>query len=380
MSKVRIRMPGYDSYAINYMSRRGIDILNVEQRKDGNVYTIWMDDVEKFDEKVYEIVNYLGIKRVLLTIFQNRHFLFAILCSMIIMVFLSHCVFEVEVIHANKDVRVLIEDELYDHGVRPFMIKKSFEELQEIKKTIKNEYPEEIEWLEINDDGMKYTVRVEERIITRKENEPEYCNVVSTKDAIVLGSVAKKGQVKVQTNDFVKKDDVLISGEITFNDKTMSHVCADGEVFGNTWYKVAISVPLLHTSKEFTGARKGNLGWEFGSTYNRIFKVHYDEYDVKKVKLFSIGKFALYKEEVAEYVSKEMEYTEEEAMEEALKQAREKLSVKLDEHSKILSEKVLQSSSYDSIISVEIFYSVKEIIGTKVEEIIIAEDEKVSPE
>ncbi len=367
MNKVSIRLPGYDRYAINYLRKRDIDILNIIYSEEGNIYTIYSADLEKLDSDIIEIVSYKGIKKFFKIVKMNSHFLFSIILSIVLMVAFSKVVVQVEVIHSNKDVRVLIEDELYDHGIKPFSFKKSFDELQDIKKKIKDDYPENIEWLEIVDDGMKYTVRVEERIITKPVQDPQYCNVVSTKDSIVLSGVAKKGQMVVAPNDFVKKDSILISGKITFNEATKSYVCGDGEVFGNTWYRVAISIPIEHTNKNFTGKKKGNVGFEFGSTYNRVFKIHFDDYDVSKKKIFSLGKFALYKETVEEYEEETLKYSEEEALEEALKQAREKLMIKLDSQSEILSENVLQTDSYDSIISVEVFYSVKEIISNRVE-------------
>ncbi len=374
MNKVLIKLPGYDKYAINYLRKREIDILNVTVSSEGNIYMIYEADLEKLDEDVIQIVSYRGVKKIIKMLFANKHFVLAVLTAITLMFLISNVVVQVEVIHSNKDVRILVEDELYDHGIKPFILKKSFGELQNIKEQIKKLHPQDIEWLEINDEGMRYTVRVEERIITREEEEPPYCNVVSLKDAIVLSSVAKKGQTVVLPNDFVKKDSVLIRGQVMFNENTKSYVCADGTVYGNTWYKVDISVPLTHDIKNYTGKKKPNLGFEFGSVYNRLFKVHFDDYDVKKAKLFGIGRFALYKESVEEYTPEEKTYTEEEALEEALKQAREKLFVKIPKDSQILDEKVLQSSSYDSIISVEIFYSVKEVISTKVEAEIVVED------
>lgn len=367
MNKVLIRLPGYDKYAINYLRRRDIDILNITYQKDGNVYTIYESDVEKLDIDLIEVVSYRGLKRIISSIKNNLHLLIATFVSVAIMSLISNVVVEVEVIHSNKDVRVLIEDELYDRGVKSFIFKKTFDQLQAIKDDIRAMHPEEIEWLEINDEGMKYVVRVEERIITKPIEESPYCNVISTKDARVISAVAKKGQTTVLPNDFVKKDSILISGKITMGEKTKSHVCALGDVYGNTWYRVSISVPLNHTHKNYTGKEKSNVGFEFGSTYKRIFKVHFDEYDVEKKKLLALGKFALYKEKVLEYTEDDEFYSEEEALEEALKQAREKLLIKLDVGAEIEDEKVLQSSTYDSIINVEIFYSVREIIGRQVE-------------
>ena len=38
---------------------------------------------------------------------------------------------------------------------------------------------------EIIEDGMKYTVKVEERIITKDEKTKEYCDIISTKSAVI---------------------------------------------------------------------------------------------------------------------------------------------------------------------------------------------------
>lgn len=377
MNKVLIKIPGYDKYAINYFRRRNIDILFITYESDGNIYTIYESDLDKLDSDIIEVVSYKGFKKILKNFKNNIHFFIALLCTIGIMYFISNIVVQVEIIHSNKDIRVLIEDELYDRGVKAFMFKKSFKELQKIKDDIRNQHPEELEWLEINDEGMKYVVRVEERIITRPEDEPPYCNVLSKKDAIILSAVAKKGQTVVLPNDFIKKDDILITGKIMLNEKTKSHVCADGVVYGNTWYRVSISVPLEHTHKNYTGKKKNNIGLEFGSLYNRIFKIHFDNYDISKKKLLSLGKFSLYKETVTEFTEEKEVFSEEEALEEALKQAREKLLVKLEPEAEIIDEKVLQSNTYDSIINVEIFYSVKEIISSRViSEIVEEKSEK----
>lgn len=376
MNKIRIKLFDDNHYSIKYLYRRKINVYNIEYSDNGNIYTIDEENLEKIGLDSIDVISYKGLKSLLFTLKRNIHFLVSILISILMMVFLSNVIVNVTVIHSNKDVRTLVLDELYDSGIKPFILKKSFNELQDIKKRIKNEYKDDIEWLEIIDDGMKYTVRVEERIITNKEEEPNYCDIVSTKDAVVLNIVSSKGQTVVDASDLVKKDSVLISGEIKFNESVKNHVCAEGEVYGNTWYRVSISVPLEHDEKEYSGLKKSNIGLEYGSNYMRVFKVHMDEYDVEKKKLFSIGRLALYKETVKEYSTKTENYTETEAMEEALRQAREKIELKLSDKATILDEKVLQSDIYNSIISLSVFYSVKEPIGKRVEKEIIEEDTK----
>lgn len=366
-NKIKIKFSSDSHNTIKNLYRKQINIYNIDYTDSGNIYTIDEKDLENLNLDDVEILSYRGFKNLFLKVKRNIHFLLATIISMLLLLFLSNCIVRVDIIHSSKDIRELLETELYSLGIKPFTLKKSFNAIQEIKNHIKNEYPNDIEWLEIIDDGMKYTIRVEERILTNPKKEAEYCNVVSTKDAIIMNVTSQKGQSILNINDHVKNGDIIISGQIKFNEETKSHTCASGIVYGNTWYRVATSVPFEHTSKDYTGKTKHNLAFEFGTNYNRIFKVHYDEYDVEKKCLFRLGLFAIYKETIKEYTTQKKTYTEEEAYQVALKEAREKLEIKLGPEATILNEKVLQSNTYNSIISIDVFYSVKEVISKQVE-------------
>ncbi len=365
MNRVKIKLSIINP--IKELYKLQVNVYNIEYHKDFTVITIDEDDLEKIEKLNFEILSFRGLKFILKKLKNNIHFLISIALSILIMYLLSNVCFSVNVIHSKKEIRTLIEDELYDHGIKPFSFKKRFKEIGIIKETIKNEYPNDIEWLEIIDDGMKYTVRVEERIITKEKKSSDFCNVISTKDATILGITSSHGQTLLTPGSIVKKGDTLISGEIKFNEEAKARTCAEGVVYGNTWYKISVSIPLNYTKKEYTNKKKNNLAFELGTKYNRIFKVHFDEYDVDKVKIFGIGNFALYKESIKEYKSIKSKYSKEEALEEAKKRARENLLTNIGDKATILDEKVLQTDDYNSIISVEIFYSVKEIISKVVE-------------
>jgi len=367
MNKIKIKIPEENNYVLKILYKLRIDIYNIEYYENGNIYTIDEKEIENLPFDSYEILSYKGIKNIFHKIKIHKNFLIATLISIFLMIIMSNIIVDVDVIHNDKDIRVLIEDELYDLGIKPLIWKKNYQKIQYIKDKIKTSYPDDIEWLEIIDEGMKYTVRVEERIITKIEQKPEYCNIISTKDATILNMISSSGQTVVDINDYVKKGTILISGDIKFNETTKSHTCAEGTVYGNTWYRIAISIPLAHTKKKYTTKTTYNIGFEFGSTYNRVFKIHFKDYDIEKIKIFSLGRFALYKEKIKEYIPEKSTYTENEALKKALEEARKKLFIKLTDNAEILDEKVLQSNTYNSIMNVEIFYSVKEIISKKVE-------------
>ncbi len=363
--KIKIKISDDSKYVIRRLNRKNIDIYDIEYRSNGNVYTVNLDDLDRIGFENVDIVSYKGIDSLIFKIKRHKHFILGCMLSILVMFFLSNCIFKIEVIHGDKEIRDLVREELKNNNVHEFMIKKSFDELQIVKENIKNKYPENIEWLEIIDDGMKYTVRVEERIITKEEEKPDYCDIISTKDAMVLSINSNSGQNRVDLTDYVKKGTVLISGAVYFNEEIKSYTCAEGEVYGNTWYTVNASVPLDYIDKKYTGKKSKNIAFEYGSKLTEIFKVHLDKYDTVKEKIFSIGNFTLYKETHKEYVSKNSKYEVEEAYLKALEIGREKLLIGLDKSATILSEKVLQRNVYDSIIEVEIFYSVKELISEK---------------
>ena len=363
---VRVKLLEDSHYVIKYLNRRKVNIYNIEYNGNGNIYTIDEDDIDKIPLES-EVLNYSGLKGIILKCKRHKHLIIALLMSIVLMYFLSNVTFQVEIIHNDKHIRQIIEDELFEFGIHPFMLKKSFNQIQKIKDKIKNDYKEDIEWLEIIDEGMKYTVRVEERIITKDTEENLYCDVESEKDAIVISSSVSAGQLVVDASDAVKKGSLLVSGAVKFREETKSYVCAEAEVFANTWYTVNVSVPLNHKIKNYTNNKSNNITLLLGSKKVSIFKVHFKEYDTKRKKIFTIGKFTLYKDTNLEYISKHKKYSLDAAKEVALKKGREKILTNLEDTSEILSEKVLQTNEYDSIIDMEIFYSVKENIAHQVE-------------
>jgi hypothetical protein len=51
-------------------------------------------------------------------------------------------------------------------------------------------------------------------------------------------------------NDYVKKDDLLISGDIKNTDDIVAQVCANGIVYAEVWYIVNIKIPKNVTEEE----------------------------------------------------------------------------------------------------------------------------------
>ena len=117
-------------------------------------------------------------------------------------------------------------------------------------------YKDEIEWLEIENVGVKYIVRLELRKIPEQADTIENRHIVASKDAIIKIIESSSGQIVKNKNDFVHKGDIIISGSIKLNEETKKNIGAIGNVYGEVWYKTTIEYPLIYKENKETGNKR----------------------------------------------------------------------------------------------------------------------------
>ena len=76
---------------------------------------------------------------------------------------LSSIIFHIEVIHTSKKIRNMVIEDLEEFGIKKFHFKVSYEEKEEIVSKILEKETDKVEWLEIEEVGVSYVIRVEER-------------------------------------------------------------------------------------------------------------------------------------------------------------------------------------------------------------------------
>ena len=69
---------------------------------------------------------------------------------------------------------------------------------------------------------------------------------------IIDPTITNKGQEIKQVGDYVSEGDILISGEIKFNEETKNIVCASGDVYAEVWYTTEVKLPLNYTEEKYT--------------------------------------------------------------------------------------------------------------------------------
>ncbi len=304
-----------------------------------------------------------GIYRLKPFLIKNKIFFTTILFGLVIFVFLKNVIIKVEVIHSDKQIREFVTDELEQRGIKRLTLKKSYKELQKIKQEILEKYPNKLEWIEIENIGMTYKIRIEQRIITDIPKSDDYCHIIASKSTILTKVNSTAGMNLKMPGDYVEKGDIIISGDITYNEELKNSLCAQGEAYGEVWYKASVKVPLNYQEKIKTGKSRINFMYETEKDKHTILKSRFDNKVVENKKLFSLLGVTIYYQKEYEVKVENKKYTKEEALDRALELAAEKINLKLDEKEHIIAQKVLNNKLKDSTMYVDVFTSVEENIG-----------------
>ena len=306
-----------------------------------------------------KIIKYEGIKGIIIHLKKYLYYYILMLLCFIWMDLISSYIIKIEVIHENSAIRKLITNELYNHGIKKYSLGYNYDTLMQIKNDILKDNPNTIEWMSINRVGMKYIIRVEERIIKDNNYIDKPRSIIAKKDALITKVISSKGDILVRSGDYVKKGDILISGFIYFNDQIKSLTSANGVVYGNVWYEVLIRIPKVKEEVITTGKERYNL-----IINNKILLKNkyllFKQNNIKEIKLLGL-KIKIFKE--VEYLKKEHLLTDNELNKELNTKIKESFNQKLKNNGEIVSQKVLKKVENNSTIEYRVFVITNEVIS-----------------
>lgn len=176
----------------------------------------------------------------------------------------------------------------------------------------------------------------------------------------------EKGQPLVSINDHVTKGQLLVSGIIGKEEQL-----ARGKIFGETWYKSTVVLPLEATFQVLTGKYMEkhyiavkNISLPIWGFQKPAFR-HYEIDRLKRPFRFWKWDLPIYYERVVFRETQEAKrsYTWVEALAKAKELARKELKAKLPEDAMIKGEKVLHQAKENGKVRVELHYQVIENIA-----------------
>lgn len=372
-SKIRVRITGKNiDRFINRLIKNDFTLYDLKQENKKSIVILIpyleLENLYKI-KTVYDIdvLGYKGFKNIKNNLAKNKYIIISIIIGFIILKILTSLVFSIEIVHNNENLRNIVMQELNENGIKKFSLKKSYYEISKIKEIILEKYKDNIEWIEIEEKGTKYIVRLEERIDNRKEEDNKLQDIISTSDALILNVEADCGEIIRNTNDYVHKGDVVISHNITLNGEIKNQVKAIGKIYGEVWYNVSVSYPLHYRKEVETEESKKVISFYIFDKKIELF--NFKKYENKKVSTNTILKNNIFPIKLSIERQTKLDIideinSKEEAIEKAEQSARDTINSKLKEKEYIIDVKKLKVSENDSKIEVEFFVSVyKDITG-----------------
>lgn len=336
-----------------------INLYNISYVKDKMVVLIDVKDYLKIKRLNYyskiRVVKYDGLLNIKKIIKDNMFYISVIFLSFIWMNLLTNYIVDIEIIHSNSGIRRLLKEELDKNNVKRFSLAYSFEELDNITKKILADNKNNLEWVSIKKDGMKYIVRAEERIIKSEEVSDKPRDIVASKDAYITKVISNKGNVLVRQGEYVKKGTVLISGKITLYEDVKGVTSASGSVYGNVWYESVVEIPKEISSERLTGRKRYNLNVGNKILLRNKYQ-NFRQKNIREIKIFGL-KIKFYREEEVEIIKTK---TDDEY---ALRRLKEEFDKKLNGKGVIIYQKVLKKEENNSTIKYRVFIITNELIN-----------------
>ena len=368
INRVKISITGKNpDYFLKEIIKRNINLYKTEKNYKELQVIIDYQDLELINsmKTTYKlrIIERYGLSKYKYLLKKYSVFLSCLILGILINIILSNLIFEVEIIHSNQDLVKTINQDLKEFGLRKYHPKVSYSKKEKIKNQLLAKEKDLLEWIEIEEKGTKYVVKVEQR---KKNTTPKECNprhIIAKKNALVTDIAASSGEIKKKKNDYVEKGEVLISGLIYNKEDIVSKRCSIGQVYGEVWYNVKLQIPKVYKETKRTNIEKKGLTLkvfnkelDFPCNYQTYEKKAYNIIDSKIIPLsLGLAKFEKTTENLKKINLKNVDKI-------ALATATEKIKKQLKKDESIISKKVLKKTENNSKIEVEVFFKVKEDI------------------
>lgn len=305
-------------------------------------------------------------KAYLIHLYKTKKiFLYSTIFAFLVIILLTNIIFSVRVVETDKEIKDMILTDLRENGITRFRFKVSYKRKEAIREKILEKEKDYLEWLEIEEIGTMYQIKVIRRINNPKEEELKPRSIVAKKKGRITRIEADYGEVTTKKNDVVDKGDTLISGLIKNKEEIKTKVAARGKVYAEVWYQVNLNLPTLYQEEIKTGNKKNTLEIIFldkNIFISELFK--YNNSISKETVLYNnpLIPFRISFTKKEEIKLKQVAYQEDKTLKKIKKLAVDKLKQRIGNDIKILAINVLKKKASADKIEVELFFKVEEDI------------------
>lgn len=368
---------------INTAQAAGIAVWDVAWQKNGHaVCSLYVRDFRRFRKVArqagvkFHIIKKRGLPFILARVQKRKFFVLGLFLFFVVLMTMSNIVWTVDVrgnatIPEKEVLRLAREAGVY-RGQFQFRLPDNDVIQYELMRQLGD-----ASWVGMRMQGTRAIITVVEKRRIDEEDEADDgsgpYDLVARKPAVIADlSGVKSGRIVVEYNDTVTKGDTLVSGIYGSEEEAAEEIAgARGIVLGETWYKTAVSVPLVQTRKTYTGERyasrspfighwsltlpfRGKVPFSRYETIDHAHTLHFYKWQLP---------FGLVRREYLETEKRHARRTPAEAEALAVKLAEQDVRSKLGQHGEIVANKVLQKEEKDGKVMINILFTVRENIA-----------------
>ena len=332
---------------IHIINVKRIDVATIHITIDYNDYENMVQIVKKLNGK-FKIV---GSKGILFFVGKLKSKFFLTIGGgifVILLLYFSTFVWSIEITTKQNVSPYEIRQQLYSLGIKPGISKKDID-FKEVEKKLEN-INSDILWLRARVEGSTLKIAIEEKVNPPEIKEEKYGNLVAKMDGEVSRVYAFSGRATVHSGEYVRAGDVVIEG-INGKEEEPYEVVPDGVVMANTFYEKSMIATVNGTELKRSGEKDSDIYLTFFGKKIYIKKAIKDFKDYDKIE--ESGKIIT---NVDYYEKKEfpIELTEEEIINNSVKELEESLYNDLTREAKIVDRIVTtkKNSENDTLINV----------------------------
>lgn len=257
--EVRLRLTGASpERCLNALSRAGTEFHGIEKEDELNLLvSVSRRDARRAEriarrcmceaERVYT----RGLRKDLGKLLRRPVLTLGLLMAIAAVFFLQSFVWVIEVrgnetVHTQTVLRALEAEGIHCGAWAAGIAYK------QVRNPLLNRLPQ-LSWIAVNRSGGKLTVLVTERRSTASER-PKYAaaHVIAARDGVLTAVNVSEGVRLCAVGETVRAGQVLVSG---FEDYGvyLRAVCAQAEIYGQTWHKMTLVMPAKTVQKRYTG-------------------------------------------------------------------------------------------------------------------------------
>ena len=347
--------------------KQNINIEEIKYEKDRLILKVSYEDYKKIKNirtsyKI-EIIKTVGKKRIKDLYQKYKVSIFIFVISIFFIIFLSKQILFINIETDNRKLKEIIKEELNKNDITLFTFQKNYKNLKEISTKIKQNNLNIIEWIELEQKGAILNIKVIERVDKKEKEDNTPKDIVASKNGYIRRIYSRRGQLMKNIEDYVKKGEVIISGNIIRNEKVVGQVKAEGKVYAEVWYIVKVNKNI-----EYIKTIEKEYGKESLQLIINKYKLNIISFP-KKVSInknktiFKNKTFALVLNKEKKYNLEKKKYKNNELQKLLETKAKNGLKKTLEKDEYIMSQKTLKKSTINGKMYIEVFFKVYEDIA-----------------